>query len=384
MIGRRPFALLVAAALCAGVPAAAFAAVDPLPRADILARGQGALGFSYYWGHGSWSPGLSSSAAGTCSGNCPSCTHAGRYGADCSGFVCKAWSLPSTNSDVTADSHPYSTADLITAKAGYWTTVAEADVKPGDARVYRSGSSGHTYLIREVTGAGRYTTLEAKGCSYGILSTARSDGWVTQRRAQVVEPAPTAPATPEVPSGPAATSVGAAASFCTRSAAAQGGSVTDSFLVRSVDKTLLQTIEAPAAASGAEMCVQIAFTSAGTFKVSARAFNAAGTSAESAAVTVVVAGSADGGVPDGGADAGPHDGGSDAGPADAGPAADAGSPDAGRSDGGPIDAGNDTGDEGDGPALTSKSGCGGCGSADIGALALLGLCVLRRRRKALG
>ena len=28
---------------------------------------------------------------GSCSGSCPSCSHSGKYGADCSGLIAKAW-----------------------------------------------------------------------------------------------------------------------------------------------------------------------------------------------------------------------------------------------------------------------------------------------------
>ena len=357
----------------------AFAAVEPLQRTEILSRGQGGLGFSYYWGHGSWSPGLASSAPGTCAGSCPNCTHTGRYGADCSGFVCKAWVMPSTNSDLTVDQHPYSTADLINSKPGYWTPVAESEVRPGDARVYRTSTSGHTYLIREITGAGRYTTLEAKGCSYGILSTARTDAWITQRRALVVEPAAATPDVPEVPAGATSTWAALSNPYCTRATSATAGLVTDIFVVRSADKVVVQTVEAAAAQAGAEMCVRITFAAAGTFSIAAKAKNDAGSSAESAALAVVVSG----GPSDGGVDGGPADGGADAG-ADAGGDAghDAGSPDAGQPDGG-LDAG----DEGDGPGtgtVAPQKGCGCNGSSDAGVLSLLGLGLwslsLRRRR----
>ena len=334
---------------------ALLAAVEPIQRSEVLARGQGGLGFSYYWGHGSWLPGHAGDAAGSCTGSCPNCTHTGRYGADCSGFVCKAWAMPASNSDVTVDSHPYSTADLINSKPGYWTPVTDAQARPGDARVYRSNGSGHTYLIRDVTGAGRFTTYEAKGCSYGILSTARTDAWTTQRRASIVEPQGGPPSTPEVPAGPISAPAGQLVSFCTRATAPQGGNVVDSIVVRDAGGKIVSTTDAPAALSGAEMCIRVAFPAPGRYAVTARARNDVGVSAESAALAVTVTGAADAGV------------------------ADAGTPDAGVPDAGEPDAGPD---DGDGPGIPpAAKGCGGCGGGGQAAVVLIGLVALRRRRK---
>ena len=52
---------------------------------NAIARAKAAVGFSYYWGGGAWlASGPSSSTAGSCTGSCPSCSHSGKYGADCS------------------------------------------------------------------------------------------------------------------------------------------------------------------------------------------------------------------------------------------------------------------------------------------------------------
>ena len=66
---------------------------------EILNRAATGVGFSYWWGHGVWNPG--STSHGSCSGSCPSCTHSGSYGADCSGFAAKVWQVPSTNTSYT-------------------------------------------------------------------------------------------------------------------------------------------------------------------------------------------------------------------------------------------------------------------------------------------
>ena len=60
---------------------------------DIFARAKLGVGYSYYWGHGSWRD--DGTIPGSCSGSCPSCSHTGQYGADCSGFIAKVWQVPS-------------------------------------------------------------------------------------------------------------------------------------------------------------------------------------------------------------------------------------------------------------------------------------------------
>lgn len=157
------------------------------PRDDAVARAQTGVGFSYWWGHGAWVPGgLSQSTAGSCSGSCPSCSHSGSYGADCSGYVAKIWQIPSSNTDPSVDSHPYATYDFYNASHG-WHDVDRGSVQKGDALTYNSGGAGHIFLYESGDGWGSMWTYEAKGCSYGIvhdLRTASSaykgighDGW---------------------------------------------------------------------------------------------------------------------------------------------------------------------------------------------------------------
>ena len=63
-----------------------------MSRDAILALAKQVPGYSYYWGHGSYRS--DGTLVGSCSGSCPSCTHTGTYGADCSGMVAKAWLVP--------------------------------------------------------------------------------------------------------------------------------------------------------------------------------------------------------------------------------------------------------------------------------------------------
>jgi uncharacterized protein YraI len=140
-----------------------------------IARAKEGVGFSYWWGHGRWrSEGPTSSTKGSCSGSCPSCSHGGSYGADCSGYVGKIWSV-SQSSDVTVDAHPYSTGTFV-GSSSLWHTVSRGDAQKGDALVYNSGGAGHIFLYESGDGWGSMWAYEAKGCSYGIVHNIRTAG----------------------------------------------------------------------------------------------------------------------------------------------------------------------------------------------------------------
>jgi cell wall-associated NlpC family hydrolase len=145
-------------------------------RDAALARAKSGVGFSYYWGHGSWIPdGATPSTRGTCTGDCPNCTHAGRYGADCSGFAAKVWQVPSWNTSLTTDSHPYSTYHFYHSALS-WSTVSRSNVKPADALVYNDGNSGHIAIYESGDGWGSMWVYEARGCAYGIVHNLRTFG----------------------------------------------------------------------------------------------------------------------------------------------------------------------------------------------------------------
>lgn len=139
-----------------------------------VTRAKAGVGFSYWWGHGRWlTSGPTSSNKGTCSGNCPSCTHGGSYGADCSGYVGKIWQVPSSNSDVSVDSHPYSTVNF-DASSSLWSTVSRSSLQKADALVYNANGEGHILLYESGDGWGNLWSYEARGCSYGIVHNLRS------------------------------------------------------------------------------------------------------------------------------------------------------------------------------------------------------------------
>lgn len=143
-------------------------------RDGAILRAKGGVGFSYWWGHGRWvNGGATSSNKGVCTGSCPSCSHSGSYGADCSGYVAKAWQIPSTNTDVSVDSHPYGTIHFIGSNA-QWSTVSRANAAKGDAFVYNTNGAGHILLYESGDAWGSLWAYEARGCSYGIVHNLRS------------------------------------------------------------------------------------------------------------------------------------------------------------------------------------------------------------------
>ncbi len=145
----------------------------PASPANAIARAKSAVGFSYWWGGGAWlESGPSSSTRGSCTGNCPSCSHSGRYGADCSGLVAKAWQFGTKSLSVS--SHPYSTADFASDASGRWSTVSRGSLRAADALVYRSGSAGHIAMYEKGDGWGAPTVYECRSCAYGCVHNART------------------------------------------------------------------------------------------------------------------------------------------------------------------------------------------------------------------
>lgn len=143
-------------------------------RDGAITRAKTGVGFSYWWGHGRWlSSGPTSSNKGVCTGSCPNCSHSGSYGADCSGFVAKTWQIPSTNTDLSVDSHPYGTIHFIGSNAN-WRTVSRANAAKGDAFVYNTNGAGHIFLYESGDAWGSLWAYEARGCSYGVVHNLRS------------------------------------------------------------------------------------------------------------------------------------------------------------------------------------------------------------------
>ena len=80
--------------------------------------------------------------------------------------------MPSSNDNVSQDSHPYSTWNFDN-ETTHWHGISRASALPADALVYNSGSAGHIFLYEKGDAWGAMWAYEAKGCSYGIVHDLR-------------------------------------------------------------------------------------------------------------------------------------------------------------------------------------------------------------------
>jgi hypothetical protein len=87
--------------------------------------------------------------------------------------VAKVWQVPSSNTDLGVDSHPYSTADFH-ADTSQWRTVPQDQMQVADAMVYRSGGAGHIFVYERGDPWGSMYVYECKGCSYGCVAGMRT------------------------------------------------------------------------------------------------------------------------------------------------------------------------------------------------------------------
>ena len=156
------------------------AAPPPEPTDSIICRGTSGEGFSYEWGGECWcntgcDPDLSSCSPGVCTPNsgssgCPNCSHSGTYGADCSGFVSKAWAVPDPFPLDACDVSRY-VASSFTSNHEYWNVVPMTSLQPADA----VASQTHVILVIGYEDQyGDHEVVEAKGCSYGITRSSRT------------------------------------------------------------------------------------------------------------------------------------------------------------------------------------------------------------------
>jgi hypothetical protein len=171
--------LLAATLLALSVSTTGRAGPPSEPAEAIVCRGASAEGFSYEWGGECWcgngcKPDLATCSAGTCTplsaNGCPDCTHSGKYGADCSGLVSKAWQVPNPHAVDACDVDRYGASDF-TEDHAYWDPVSMNSLKPADA----VASSSHAILVLGAKDAqGEHEVIEAKGCKYGIVRHSRT------------------------------------------------------------------------------------------------------------------------------------------------------------------------------------------------------------------
>jgi hypothetical protein len=181
----RILAVTLAALAAAAAPRPAAAAPEAMTRAEIINLAKSGVGYSYYWGHGSWR--TDGTQHGSCSGSCPSCSHSGAYGADCSGFAAKVWQVPSP-SPVSTNSHPYSTYNFRN-ETTHWTRVSRDNARQADCLVYNSSGAGHIVVYESGDAWGSFWAYECKGCSYGCVRNLRtaSSSYIGIRRNNLTE-----------------------------------------------------------------------------------------------------------------------------------------------------------------------------------------------------
>jgi cell wall-associated NlpC family hydrolase len=139
---------------------------------DTAATG---VGSPYWWGHAAWSTG-----------------DRDWKGADCSGFVVKAWQVPRT-SVTWEDYHPYGTSDLFGASY-HWYTVSRSTATRADGVGYPdpdgSGSAtGHVVLYDRGDPYGTALVYEAPGSGLRIRHVWKdlsASKWRVRRRHNMI------------------------------------------------------------------------------------------------------------------------------------------------------------------------------------------------------
>lgn len=138
-------------------PSGAFAACScpVISRDNIIHYARSGVGSPYVWGGDKWNP-----------------DNRRWGGADCSGYVAKAWQVPKTVLYTVSLGHPYSTREFY-YNTTHWFNISRGDAVKGDAFVHRSASSGHVLLYERGDPWGNAVIYEARGRSYGIVHRTR-------------------------------------------------------------------------------------------------------------------------------------------------------------------------------------------------------------------
>jgi hypothetical protein len=161
---------MVSTVLAALALTSSLTAAPPLAtRQEIIDRAKPAVGYSYWWGGGCWRN--DDAQHGSCSGNCPDCTHSGSYGADCSGYVFKAWQIDGASAVSACNHGPYTAASYHNNET-HWSRITRANAKKADILA----STTHVVILETGDPWGTPTVLEARGCSYGVQRNTRSFG----------------------------------------------------------------------------------------------------------------------------------------------------------------------------------------------------------------
>ncbi|TET54923.1 MAG: peptidoglycan endopeptidase, partial [Actinobacteria bacterium] len=141
-----------------------FAILPTLVRADscpvvsrdsIIKYAQSGVGSPYVWGGDKWNP-----------------NNKGWGGADCSGYVLKAWQIPYKAGYTQSVGHPYSTFNFYFKKT-HWYPINRNNLAKGDILVYRNKGRGHVAIYHYGDKWGSPVVYEARSRKHGIVHGAR-------------------------------------------------------------------------------------------------------------------------------------------------------------------------------------------------------------------
>ncbi|RJQ33150.1 MAG: peptidoglycan endopeptidase [Actinobacteria bacterium] len=138
-----------------------------ISREQIIAYAKTGVGSPYIWGGDKWDP-------------------ANRKwgGADCSGYVLKAWQVPRAYAYKQSAGHPYTTFSF-KYRSYHWYPINLSELQKGDILVKDDGhGNGHVVIFSHKYKNGSYVVYEAKGKAYGIVYGAKyiSSDYVARRR----------------------------------------------------------------------------------------------------------------------------------------------------------------------------------------------------------
>lgn len=174
---RGPAAIAFAAAVALSAPGTALACTCPARYdSQCIGTAKSGVGSPYRWGHASWKT-----------------TDRAWGGADCSGFVVKAWQVPRASA-ITEDYHPYGTYHLFN-QYHHWYAVSRAVAWKSDITGYPDPdgggpASGHVVMYYYGDPQGNAMVLEAPGSGQRIRQAWRdisASKWRFRRRHNLIQ-----------------------------------------------------------------------------------------------------------------------------------------------------------------------------------------------------
>jgi len=158
--------------ISAASPAVAVVHNIPLiSRDDIIAYAESGVGSPYVWGGDKWDP-----------------NNRKWGGADCSGYVLKAWQIPYAAAYTESVGHPYNTYNFYYEQT-HWYPIERDELQKGDMLVYRDKSGGHSVIYHYGDKWGNAVVYEARSKKTGIVHAMRyiPSYFVARRRHNLVD-----------------------------------------------------------------------------------------------------------------------------------------------------------------------------------------------------